>query len=128
MVSVLLVIPFRPFSACYSSAGLPTYIRPGNVSEYSLIRDKCIGIPFRYTENRLYILVNLERVCTLILGTIYPPLYTLHPERARNYLLPYIDTLWIRLGDGLVNGAKSSLEQLRTSTAYKPRLDTHLNG
>jgi len=92
-ISVLLVILFRPFLACYSSAGLPTYIRPGNVSRNSLIHNKYISISLRYTKNRLYILVNLERVCTLSLGTIYPPLYTLHPKRARNYLLPYINTL-----------------------------------
>ena len=128
MVFVLLFALFPLFSVCLSSAGLSTHVRYGNVSGYSLYPGKCTRILLGCIENRLYILVIREPVHTLTLGTVYLPSCALYLEYIRICKSPHLDTLWIRLGDDLVNGAEPGLEQLRTGTVYKPRLDTHLNG
>jgi len=80
MVSVFLVIPFRLFLVCSSSAGLPTYIRYGNVFRYSLHPSKYTYILLWCIRNRPCILVILEPVRSLVLGTVYPPSYTLYPR------------------------------------------------
>jgi len=79
MVSVLLYLLFPPFSVLLFSAGLPNYVLPCNVFEYSLHPSKYTYILLRCTGNRLYILVILELVYTLILGTVSPPSHALHP-------------------------------------------------
>jgi len=84
MVSILLFALFPPFLVCYSSADSSTDVRYGNVSEHSLIPGKRTHILFGCIENHLYILVILELMCTLILGTVYPPSHTLHSERVRS--------------------------------------------
>ena len=110
IVSILLYVLFPPFSALPFSVGSPTGVLHGNVSEYALIPGKYTDILFGCIGNRLCILVILESVYTLILGTVHPPSYALYPEYLRIYGLPRLDPLWIRLDDGPVNGAKSGLE------------------
>jgi len=127
-VSVLLVIPFRLFSVYCSSAGSPTYIRPGNVFEYALIPGKYTYILLRCIGNRPCTLVTLEPVRSLVLGTSCPPSYALYPGYFWICKLPRLNPLWIRLDDGPVNSAKSSLGRLRIGIVYISRLDTHLNG
>jgi len=84
IVSILLSALFPLFLVCYSSAGLPTNVRYGNVFKYSLYPSKYTHILLRCIENRLCILVILEPVYALVLGTVYPPSYTLYPERTGN--------------------------------------------
>jgi len=83
IVSILLSALYPLFSVYPSSAGLPTSVWYGNIFEYALISSKCTYILLRCIRNRLYILVILELVCTLMLGTVYPPLYVLYLESIR---------------------------------------------
>ena len=85
IVSVPLYVLSPPFSVYLSSTDLPTSVLYGNASEYALNPCKYTYILLRCTGNRLYILVTLELVCTLMLGTIYPPLYVLYPKSVRIY-------------------------------------------
>jgi len=80
IVSIPLYVLSPPFSIYLSSAGSPTGVLHGNVSKYYLFPSKYTYILLRYTKNRLYILVTLEPVYTSILGTVYPPSYTLYPK------------------------------------------------
>ena len=128
MVSVLLPTYFPPFSAHPSSAGLPTGVLHGNVSEYALIPGKCTHILLGCIGNRLCTLATLEPVGMSVLGTVPPLSRTLYPVCLRICESPRLDTLWIRLDDGPVNGVKSGLERLRIGIVYILRLDTRSNG
>jgi len=127
IVSVPLYVLSPPFSIYLSSAGLPTGMLYGNVSECYLFPSKYTYILLRYTKNRLCILVTLGLVCTSILGIVYPPSYTLYPGCLWICKLPRLDPLWIRLDNSPVNSAEPSLERLRNGIVYILRLDTYLN-
>ena len=83
IVSIPLYVLSPPFSIYLSSADSPTGVLYGNASKYTLNPSKYTYILLRCTGNRLYILVTLELVYTLMLGTVYPPLYMLYPESVR---------------------------------------------